>query len=229
MFSAVIQIAWRILYPKWECFRQSSAWICISVKHIDHCTAHSLSAQIGFQHGFYFFRATAFLPERRCEAQQWCSAVLPPPLQSVRSGSSASQDASGHTLRIQSCPAVRQRLPPRPHFAAASTAFAANASSVLSSTSSKPLANVMFSFYSCEKFYGVHCRFCFKAVDVGTSAALIAWFLGVFADKATFCLRTTGEAHPHFSEAQYTSSIFGLSHGLFMLKYCVFVSVFPHI
>ena len=49
MFSAVIQIARRILYPKWECFRQSSAWICISVKHIDHCAAHSLSAQVGFQ------------------------------------------------------------------------------------------------------------------------------------------------------------------------------------
>jgi beta-glucosidase len=36
-------------------------------------------------------------------------------------------------------------------FAAASTAFAANASSALSSTSSKPLANVMFSFFTVAR------------------------------------------------------------------------------
>ena len=122
MFSAVIQIARRVLYPKWECFRQSSAWICISVKHIDHCAAHSLSAQVGFQHGFYFSEPRHF----------YRSTVVK------------------HNNGVRLC--FRHRFNQCVlAFAAASTAFAANASSALSSTSSKPLANVMFSFFTVAR------------------------------------------------------------------------------
>ena len=228
MFSAVIQIARRVLYPKWECFRQSSAWICISVKHIDHCAAHSLSAQVGFQHGFYFseprhfYRSTVVKHNngvRLCFRHRFNQCVLavrhPKMLPVIPFGFKAVRQSGKDYRHVRICSSL---------YGFCSQCFIRFILNIIKTFGKCDV----FLFYSCEKFYGVHCRFCFKAVDVGTSAALIAWFLGVFADKSH--LFVCGQREKRILIFQKHNTLLfdfpGCLMVFFTLKYRVFVSVF---